>query len=234
MTVAAKKKVIRRSRNGAPRSAPSREEHIVAEATSFFADVGFNGQTRELAKRIGITQPALYKHFANKGELLEKVYQTVYLSRWNPYWESILEDETKPLGDRLTAFYLDYARAIVDYNWIRITMQAALGGNDLTKRYVTLVGDRIVTRVCHAVRQHVGLKKIADSKLSPRELQLVWNLQGSLIYLAIRQHVYGLAPLQPLETSVRDMVTAFVGGAPQAFAAIAKTNRRSVPAMPPE
>lgn len=234
MTGAPRTKVIRRSRKGASRSAPSREELIVAEATSFFADVGFNGQTRELAKRIGITQPALYKHFANKGELVEKVYQTVFLSRWNPYWEGILEDETKPLGDRLTAFYLDYARVLVDYNWIRITMQAALGGNDLTKRYVTLVGERIVTRVCHAVRQHVGLKKVADNKLNPRELQLVWNLQGSLIYLAIRQHVYGIPPLQSLEISVRDMVAAFVGGAPQAFAAIAKTSRGSVPAMPKE
>ncbi len=225
MIAAPKSKVIRRSRKSVPRAVPSREESILAEATSFFADVGFNGQTRELAKRIGITQPALYKHFANKGELVEKVYQTVFLSRWNPYWEGILEDETKPLGDRLTAFYLDYARVLVDYNWIRITMQAALGGNDLTKRYVTMVGDRIVTRVCHAVRQHVGLKKVADNKLSPRELQLVWNLQGSLIYLAIRQHVYGFPPLQPLETSVRDIVTSFVGGAPAAFAAIAEFGR---------
>jgi AcrR family transcriptional regulator len=202
---------------GGPKQKPRSEELIVAEATRFFADVGFKGQTRELAKRLGFTQPALYKHFANKSELIEKVYQAVFLSRWNPYWERLLEDRSTPLTDRLTTFYQDYARLVVDYRWIRITMQAALAGDDLTRRYVTMVGERLVPRICHAVRDHVGLKKVTDAELQPAELQLIWDLQGCIIYLAIREHVYGFKPLQPLEVSVDNIVRTFVQGAPSVF-----------------
>jgi len=204
-----------------PKPKIRREDVIIEEAIRFFADVGFNGQTRELAKRLGITQPALYKHFVNKNDLIEKVYQAVFLSRWSPYWERVLDDKSLPVVERLTTFYQDYAAILVQRNWIRITMQAALAGDDLTRRYVTMVGERIVPRVCHAIREHVRLPKITDSDLTPAELQLVWDLQGSVIYLAIRQHVYGFTPLQPLEVSVRNIVQTFVHGAPTVFASFA-------------
>ena len=46
-----------------------REAQIVAEAVRFFAETGFEGQTRELAARLGITQPLLYRYFPTKEAL---------------------------------------------------------------------------------------------------------------------------------------------------------------------
>lgn len=43
--------------------AADRERAIVDEAIRFFAERGFEGQTRELAKRMGITHSAIYRHF---------------------------------------------------------------------------------------------------------------------------------------------------------------------------
>lgn len=197
----------RKSAAGLPR-----DEQIVAEATRFFADCGFSGQTRELAKRLGVTQPALYKHFATKSDLIERVYQAVFLSRWSPAWEQLLDDHSLTPQERLTRFYQDYARVVVEYNWIRITLQAALAGDDLTQRYVKMVGERIVPRVCHVLREHNGKPRVADAKLTAAELQIVWDLQGCILYLAIKQFVYGMAPLQPLEVSVANIVKVFLGG----------------------
>ena len=48
-----------------------RERMIVERAIEFFAEVGFAGQTRELAQRIGVTQPLLYRYFPTKEEASE-------------------------------------------------------------------------------------------------------------------------------------------------------------------
>ena len=44
-----------------------REREIVRGAISFFAQVGFEGGTRELAERLGVTQPLLYRVFPEQG-----------------------------------------------------------------------------------------------------------------------------------------------------------------------
>jgi AcrR family transcriptional regulator len=68
-----------------------RERLIVEAAVRFFAENGFEGQTRKLAASLGITQPLLYRYFPSKEALIERVYQEVFIGRWNPDWEAWLE-----------------------------------------------------------------------------------------------------------------------------------------------
>jgi hypothetical protein len=35
--------------------------------------------TRDLARRLGVTQPLLYRYFPSKDDLIKEVYRTVYL-----------------------------------------------------------------------------------------------------------------------------------------------------------
>ena len=42
-------------------SPEDRRKEFIRKATEFFADEGFNGGTRELARRLGVTQPLLYR-----------------------------------------------------------------------------------------------------------------------------------------------------------------------------
>src|SRR3546814_1522468 len=58
-----------------------RERLIVEGAVQFFAEVGFGGDTRELAKRLNITHPLLFRYFASKNALIERVYQEVFIGR---------------------------------------------------------------------------------------------------------------------------------------------------------
>src|SRR3954451_17738085 len=124
-----------------------RERGIVRGAISFFAEVGFEGPTRDLAQRLGITQPLLYRYFPTKEALLDRVYQEVYLSRWDPRWETRLADRSVPLADRLTDFYRVYARVILTYEWARLFMFAGLKGLDFNTRYVGFLRQAVFERV---------------------------------------------------------------------------------------
>ncbi len=64
--------------------ATDREQAILNEAIRFFAEHGFEGQTRELAKRMGITHSAIYRHFPSKEALIERSTNTSISAGGNP------------------------------------------------------------------------------------------------------------------------------------------------------
>jgi AcrR family transcriptional regulator len=52
-----------------------RRRQIVDGAIDYFAEVGFDGGTRNLAARLGVTQPLLYRYFPAKEDLMRAVYK---------------------------------------------------------------------------------------------------------------------------------------------------------------
>jgi AcrR family transcriptional regulator len=204
----------------------ARERLIVEGAIRFFAEVGFGGQTRELARQLGMSQSLLFKYFPTKGDLIDRVYREVYLSRWNPYWEVMLANTNIPLRQRLLRFYSDYARRIMDYYWIRIFLYAGLLGSEINKNYLDLLRTRIIYKVCHAMRDEAGLPKLSDNELAERELQLVWALQGSILYLAIQRHVYRNLSDGEIDGIIEDRVDAFLRGALSIVERPAETSAR--------
>lgn len=191
----------------------ARERLIVEGAIRYFAEVGFGGDTRELSRQLRMSQSLLFKYFPTKGHLIDRVYQEVYLSRWNPYWEVLLQNKKLSLRERLMKFYSEYAHRIMDYHWIRIFLYAGLLGNEINKKYLDLLKTRIIYKICHAVREEGGLPELSDDKLSERDLQLVWSLQGSILYLAIQKHVYRNLSDEWIEGIIEDRVDAFLDGA---------------------
>ena len=170
--------------------AVNREQQIVDEAVHFFAEKGFSGQTRELASRLGITQPLLYRYFPTKRDLIERVFDEVYLNRMNPEWLTILTDRSRPLQDRLCEFYRAYSEATYRYEWIRIYMFSALMGEQLNRRYIKLVEKKILTPICAELRDYCGLPNIIENPVSQLELDHAWVMHGGLFYYAIRKHIY--------------------------------------------
>ncbi len=170
--------------------AVNREQQIVDEAVHFFAEKGFSGQTRELASRLGITQPLLYRYFPTKRDLIERVFDEVYLNRINPDWLALITDRSKSLQDRLCEFYGAYAEATYRYEWIRIYMFSALMGEELNRRYTKLIEQEILTPICAELRDYCGLPAVDEKPISQLELDEVWVMHGGLFYYAIRKHVY--------------------------------------------
>ena len=80
-------------------AAADRERQILIGAIRYFAEVGFNGQTRQLAERLGITQPLLYRYFPTKRDLIERVFGEVFLKRMDPGWGALITDRSRPLAE---------------------------------------------------------------------------------------------------------------------------------------
>lgn len=193
--------------------AADRERAIVDEAIRFFAERGFEGQTRELAKRMGITHSAIYRHFPSKEALIERVYQEVYLSRWSPDWGPMIRDRALPLEARLTRFYLDYVERVFEYNWVRIFVFSGMKSFGITSRYLDIVRREIIEPAAAELRHELMLPDARAHPLSERETELFWGLHGRIFYLAIRKFIYA-TPIPPdLGAIVRDAVQTFMDGA---------------------
>jgi AcrR family transcriptional regulator len=192
-------------------AAEDREREIVRGAAAFFAEVGFDGGTRECAARLGITQGLLYRYFPTKDRLIDRIYQEVYLSNWNPRWESRLCDRSAPLEKRLTEFYTDYARAILTYEWVRLFLFAGLKGLDFNARYIDFLRGAVFEPVVLELRADSGIA--ASLPIEKTEIELVWGLHASIFYLGVRQWVYGMAPAADIAKDTAQRVHAFLRGA---------------------
>lgn len=228
---------VRKSKVPAPiakmRLSPAeRERQIIDGAIAYFSEVGFSGQTRELSKRLGITQPLLYRYFSSKQALIDRVYQTVFEGRWNPAWIALLKDRSVPLRDRLIEFYRQYSEATYRPDWIRIYMYAGLSNPSLNQRYIKLIRRELMPVYCRELRHYCDLHDL-DDKVADGEMEFVWSLHGGIFYSAVRHHVYKMRMSVDFMTLVGFSVDNFLAGAkttyPQLLAALSGRSN-----MPPQ
>jgi AcrR family transcriptional regulator len=199
-------------------SPDDRRREFVAKATEFFSEEGFGGGTRALARRLGVTQPLLYRYFPSKDDLIKEVYRTVYLDPLETGWEKLLTDRTRPLRDRLQEFYRAYTDAIFTRKWLRIYLYSGLKGLDINRWYVGMVRDKILTRIIRECRHEVGLA--VQSKPSAAELELAWVFHGGIFYYGVRKYIYESPVLEDKERIISDALDVFLAG----FARIAETS----------
>jgi AcrR family transcriptional regulator len=201
-----------KSGHGRRLAAPDREQQILAGAIRYFAEVGFSGQTRELAQRLGITQPLLYRYFPTKQDLIERVFGEVFLKRLDPRWTRLIKNRSLPLEERLVEFYQHYARATYTYEWIRIYMHSALRGNDINRRYIRIVEDRLLKPMCGELRHQAGFATPSQVPLRELELEHVWVMHGGLFYYAVRKYIYQSRISGDFVGIVRRAVRAMIAG----------------------
>jgi AcrR family transcriptional regulator len=194
-------------------SAQEREARIVDEAVHFFAEVGFGGDTRELAKRLGVTQSLLYKYFPNKEALINRVFDVVYMGRWNPFWESVIHDRSVPLQERLTRLYLEYAKAALTRDWVRIFMFSGLRGESINSRYLTVLRQRILEPIAAELRHEFGLPDVAEVPLKSAEIELVWGINARVFYFGQRQWIFDVPVQDDLPALISLTVEHFLAGA---------------------
>jgi AcrR family transcriptional regulator len=200
-----------------------RERQIVEEAIRYFADVGFSGDTRELARRLHITQPLLFRYFPSKEALIERAFQEVSTSRWNPFWEEMLADRSRPLKERLLAFYKDYSRIILTREWVRILLFSGLRGNEINRRYLRLVRERIYVPILAQLREHLGLPSLAKVPPKEMEIETIRVLNEKIFYYGVRKWVHGARVPEDIDAVIENDVASFLEGGP---AVIARLHRK--------
>lgn len=187
-----------------------RERMILDAAIDFFAEEGFRAETRGLADRIGVSQSLIYRYFGSKENLIERVYEKTFLSRWNPAWEETLADRSRPLRERLKEFFRSYLVAVDDRTWIRVAMHSSLEGSDLTKRYIQGHVTRLLGNI--ALELRVGTEKTQSQDLSPMEIELAWHLHSTVIYYLIRKHIHGTPVSLQTDEIAEMIVNNFIDG----------------------
>ena len=200
-------------KSGRRLSPDDREQEIVREAVNFFAEFGFEGNTRELARRLGITQPLLYRYFPTKDALVEKVYEAVFMRRWNPFWEDLLQDRTKTLHQRLREFYKDYSKVILSYEWVRLFMFAGLKGLDFNTRYLELLRQRVFSVIIGELRVEYQREPVSNVPITTLEVEAVWGLHAAIFYLGVRKFIYDM-PVDNIQTVVEMELVVFLNGVP--------------------
>ena len=239
MPVSAKKKSRSESHRPSTRGEPAataprtrlargaRENRIVADAARYFAEHGFTASTRDIAGSMRVTQALLYRYFPSKQALIDRVFEYVFIDRWDPAWSDLIGDRTLPLVQRLTQFYQAYIAGI-SYTSLRLFLRAALDGQDFAARYTFPLNDRLLRPVIGELRHDAGLPSLGRRPLRNGEWELAMMLHGSLIFLAIRKHIY-MTPLPgDLGHHVSLMVEIFAASAPEQIKAL---HRQSAPGI---
>jgi AcrR family transcriptional regulator len=196
-------------------SPDDRRREFVAKATEFFSEQGFAGATRDLARRLGVTQPLLYRYFPSKDDLIREVYRTVYLEPLDTGWEKLLTDRSRPIRERLRAFYDAYTNVIFTRKWLRIYLYSGLKGLDINRRYVAVVQDKILTRVIAECRHEAGLP--AQDKPTAAELEMAWVFHSGIFYYGVRKYIYESPVLEDKQQMISDALDVYLAGFERVF-----------------
>ncbi len=203
-----------RKRRAPPREKPTRrrlhknerERELLDGAIAFFAERGFSGQTRELTHRLGVSKGLLYRYFPSKEALLDRIYEELFLGIWKPDWSRLLAERELPLIERLKEFYLDYARVLHRYEWVRIYLHSGLAGASLSRRFWSMVMERIYVPVIDELRHEFGRPSVAARPVSEPELEMMWSLHGSIFYIGVRKWVHHVPTPSDIDGAVLRLV----------------------------
>lgn len=191
-----------------------RRQQIIDGAVSFFSEVGFEGGTRALAKRLGITQPLIYHFFPTKSDLLREVYKSVFLGRWQQEWEDQISDPGVALRERLINFYTRYTEIIFNPEWIRICMFAALRGCEIDQWWMTFFEGNLVRKICIEIRRDHGLPPPEQVPITPAETEAFWTFHGGIFNYGVRREVHRIEPQIDLKSFIELSVDGLLRGFP--------------------
>ncbi len=212
----------KKTRTAAPAPKPrqrmqpeDRERMIIKEATRYFAEVGLNGGTLELARRMDITQPLLYKYFPTKEAMIERVFEGLFPGHWDPRWEDLLDDRSLPLPDRLKRFYKDYAKLVLTYEHVRLFLFSGLGNFTYNARYYSILTQRIFTRIVRALRADAAGPGAAASRkpITARELEIAQSLHAAVYQICFRRWIHSEPLRMDIDALIDLKVDLFLLGA---------------------
>ena len=208
-------------------SSADRRRQILQGAISFFAEHGFDGGTRDLARRLGVTQPLIYNYFPTKDDLIREVYQTVYVGRWRAEWSDLIGDQNRPLRERLIDFYGRYTEVIFSPDWLRIYLFSGLKGLQINAMWISFVEDHLIRRVCDEIRREQGLPLADEIEITPAEMEAFWLFHSGIFYYGVRREIYESPVHLPLDRFILTSVQAMLAALPAVMAAESLADKRT-------
>jgi len=193
-------------------SRADRRKAIVETAAQLFAEVGFRGgTTRELAKRVGVTEPVLYEHFQTKQDLYTAIIDEKSREGFEAGRELLEKKAAK--GDPAD-FFSTLARLIADHqannpNYLRLILFSALEKHEMAElcfeRHAIVI-HRIVTNFIKD-RIAEGVFRKVDAPLAAR------SYMGMVMHYVIFDQHFGFKLVRSSRNRAIDsMVDIFLRG----------------------
>lgn len=189
--------------------AAERREQILDKAFEFFSEYGLTAQTRALAEACGVSQRLLYSVFPNKSALINAVYEAEIAGVFKALWFVQLRDRSKPMAQRLNAFYREYYDTVLTRRWMRLFLYASLAEVEMAPTYIASIIMQLLETIMDEAIHEAGLQS-PDSHAEQQEI--CWILHGAVSHLAIRRHIYHDKTPLDVERVITLQVTSFLAG----------------------
>ena len=186
----------------------AREQSILDAAADLFSETGLDATTRELAARLGITQPLLYRYFESKERLVERVLDHAVPFDWGAQWATLPADPSLPLRERLASFFLAYSDQVLTCRRVRLLMYSGLKRVGMAAEVLQGFRARAVDHVL--VELGVDGVRVAEAMPHHRERSLACGLHDGVFALAVRRHVLDVAGAADLGGAIEAQVDHFL------------------------
>jgi AcrR family transcriptional regulator len=194
--------------------AAERAQELLEAAIELFASKGPAFTFQNLADRVNVTQPLVHRYFPTKDDLITAIRETLQDAHWDPALRAILTDRSRPLEERIIAFYELYLPHIYRRNWYRGFWFFALNDPSFAQFYLQRVTSELLCAIIDEARFTFGFPSIDEIPPHAREVELVWGMHSTPIFQGVRRYVYEMTVALDCVAAVRDHVRAYLLAVP--------------------
>ncbi|MEP5807383.1 MAG: hypothetical protein ABJ310_18140, partial [Roseobacter sp.] len=149
-------------------------------------------------------------------DLIEAVYQAVYLEQWDQTWDTALKDRSISTRERFETFYRDYTKTAFTPIPLRLSYFAGLRGADINQWYNHLIEELILKQLVREHRVELGFPD--EAYVSPAELEPAWQIHGGLMHYGWRKHVLNLRVAADFKQVISDNLDMYFEIAEKVYA----------------
>jgi AcrR family transcriptional regulator len=191
-----------------------------------FAEAGMRITVQALADRVNVTQPLVHRYFPTKADLIAAICDRIQNAYWNPGWRDALTDRSRPLDQRIVEFYGAYLPHIYAESWYRGFWYAALTDPDFARPFIVRVERELLVSIVDEVRFRNGYPPVATVPVFAREMELVWGMHSTMVFVGIRRYVYHTDVSDDIEATAIDQMRGYLLVAPAVLGDLMPAHRK--------
>lgn len=213
------------------RAGDERARQILDAALELFAEHGSATTVQAIADRVGVTQPLIHRYFPTKATLFDAVKQELLRGHWSSHWGDMLIDRCRPLSVRLNELYGNYLPTIYRRVWYRGFLHIAIQDGAFAQTYLTKVEGDLLATILQETRHHLKLPGKAEVPFQERELELVWGMHSTFVYIGMRKFIYNLPLPDDLGAVIRDQAAGYLLAAERVMSEVVAGTRGPKPML---
>ena len=178
--------------------APSRKQQIAQAAMEIISEEGVHNLVMvKIARRIGVTDAALYKHFDSKNDMLLYMIEELKKSMLNQLLEEVMQIES-PIErlEKLLIFQLEFIENNKGIPRIIFSESLQKQNKELKKKIVELLTNyrEIITDILKTAKGRGEIKEAIDEKAAA--IIFIGMIQSTVIFWTLSEFSYSLKKQQ--------------------------------------